>query len=69
VEIRIMAYPKIKLNRREIILLNGFERHQSSQGKVEPAVVIDKRKLEAVAAGHSDAVAFGYVRGRWMPAA
>ena len=64
-----MAYRKFELNRREIILLSGFNSQASVDGKEATIVVIDKRKLEAVAAAHNDAVAFGYVRGKWMPAA
>jgi hypothetical protein len=64
-----MAYPKIELNRREIILLSGFDRHEIVEGREEPIGVIDRPKLEAVAAVYNDAVAFGYIRGKWVPAA
>ena len=64
-----MAYRKIELNRREVILLSGFNSHASVGGKEAPIFVIDRRELEAVAAAHNDAVAFGYVQGKWLPAA
>jgi ribosomal protein S2 len=59
-----MSYPLIQIDERKIVLLSGF---RSEPGK--HVVVTAKRELQAAAKRHSDAVAFGYVSGRWMPAA
>ena len=59
-----MSFPLIQIDEKKIILLSGF---QSEPGK--RVVVTEKRELEAAAKRHGDAVAFGYVSGRWMPAA
>ncbi len=63
-----MPYPTIELSqlpRKRVVLLSGFERLQADNA----VAVKDRAKLEAVAARHSDAVAFGYFSGRWVPAA
>jgi hypothetical protein len=59
-----MSYPPIQIADKKISLLNGF---RSEQGR--RVVVTAKRELEAAAKRHDDAVAFGYVSGRWVPAA
>ncbi len=59
-----MSYPLIQIDEKKIILLSGF---RSESGR--RVVVTARRELEAAAKRHSDAVAFGYVSGRWMPAA
>ncbi len=65
-----MAFPTIKLsNERQIIVVSGFDHPRGAADKRLQPVVIDKSTLEAVAATHKDAVAFGYVRGHWFPAA
>ena len=59
-----MGYPLIQIEDKKIILLSGFRcKHD------ERVLVTARRELEAAAKRHSDAVAFGYVAGRWMPAA
>jgi uncharacterized protein len=45
-------------------LLSGFRTAADKR-----LVVTAPRQLEAAAKRHRDAVAFGYVAGRWMPAA
>jgi hypothetical protein len=47
---------------------SSFER-VSNRGAGKRAVVTAKQKLEEAAKRQQDAVAFGYVSGRWMPAA
>ena len=59
-----MSYPLIQIDKKKIILLSGF---RSEPGK--RVVVTASGELEAAAKRHRDAVAFGYVSGRWMPAA
>ena len=59
-----MCYPLIQIEDKKVILLSGFRcKHD------ERVLVTARRELEAAAKRHSDAVAFGYVAGRWMPAA
>jgi hypothetical protein len=61
-----MSYPTIHIDQKKIILLSGFERKCENNR----ALTIQARdQLEQAAKKHSDAVAFGYVAGRWMPAA
>ena len=64
-----MAYPKIKLRDRQIVLVSGFKAPMGAAGENDRAVIIDKVTLEEVATAHKDAVAFGYVKGKWFPAA
>lgn len=60
-----MSFPTINLKDKKIILLSGFLRQQG--GKV--LSVVSRDKLEAVADRHHDAIAFGFVSGKWRPAA
>jgi hypothetical protein len=61
-----MSYPTINIDQKKVILLSGFE----TKGKATRPLVIKARdQLEQAAKRHSDAVAFGYVAGKWMPAA
>lgn len=64
-----MACPKIKLSDRQIFVVSGFDRSRDVDGKQHQPVIIDQSALEAVAAEHKDAIAFGYVNGNWVPAA
>jgi hypothetical protein len=64
-----MAYPRIKLCDRQIILVSGFTTAREAAGKTGHLVIIDKSTLEAVATANREAVAFGYVHGKWFPAA
>jgi hypothetical protein len=59
-----MPYPTVTIDEKKIILLSGFQRWG---GKC--LVVTAKEELEEATKRHWDAVAFGYVSGRWMPAA
>lgn len=59
-----MSFPLIQVDEKKIILLSGF------RGEPDERIVVTARnELEAAAKRHRDAVAFGYVAGRWMPAA
>ena len=64
-----MSYPKIKLPDREIIVLSGFDQTRCVDGKTRQPVIVDISTLASVAAAHEDAVAFGYVKRKWWPAA
>ncbi len=58
-----MSYPTIDIDERPIILLSGFE--ETTHG----LVITAKDRLQEAAKKHRDAVAFGYVSGKWLPAA
>jgi hypothetical protein len=60
-----MSCPTIDIDKKRIILLSGFARRRTGK----PLAVTDKEQLEEAAKTHRDAVAFGYVSGKWMPAA
>lgn len=67
-----MACPKIEVRGKRVILLSGF--HDVVKA-ARPQVVLNDADVKE-AAGlrrstvlHPDAVAFGYVAGRWVPAA
>lgn len=67
-----MACPKIEVRGKRVILLSGF--HGTYDGARSPVVVKDDEvksaeELRKLARLHPDAVAFGYVAGRWVPAA
>lgn len=65
-----MACPQIQVAERKIILLSGFEPLAVKGRPADTEVSVrERQKLEAAAQQHKDAVAFGYVRGTWMPAA
>ncbi len=59
-----MSFPLIQIDEKKIILLSGFRSEPDKR-----VVVTARNELEAATKRHSDAVAFGYVSGRWMPAA
>ncbi len=59
-----MNYPLIQIDEKRIILLSGFRSEPDKR-----VVVTEKEELKAATKRHDDAVAFGYVSGRWMPAA
>jgi hypothetical protein len=67
-----MACPKIEVRGKRVILLSGF--HDTVKS-ARPQVVLDDTdvkqaaELQQSARLHPDAVAFGYVAGRWVPAA
>jgi hypothetical protein len=59
-----MACPSLIIDDKKVILLSGFE---SEAGKL--TAVTAKRELVKAAKQHREAVAFGYVAGKWRPAA
>ena len=61
---KMTPFPTVTIDEKKIILLSGF---RTEAGK--RVVVTAKQKLEEATRRHRDAVAFGYVLGRWMPAA
>jgi hypothetical protein len=61
-----MSYPTINIHQKKVILLSGFER---KGGAKRPFTIKSMDQLEQAAKKHRDAVAFGYVAGKWMPAA
>ena len=58
-----MACPSLLIDDRKVILLSGFE---SEAGKLT-AVTAERELVNAKQ--HREAVAFGYVAGKWRPAA
>lgn len=67
-----MACPKIEVRGKRVILLSGY--HDAVKA-ARPQVVLgdaDVKQVDALRQSlrlHPDAVAFGYVAGRWVPAA
>jgi hypothetical protein len=67
-----MACPTIEVRGKQVILLSGFH---DSVDAARAAVEIQDEDVKAAeelrrsARRHPDAVAFGYVAGRWVPAA
>ena len=61
-----MSCPTVDLDKKKVILLNGFEMTRSTS---KPFTIKAKKQLEEAAKRHQDAVAFGYVWGKWVPAA
>jgi hypothetical protein len=59
-----MPFPMLTIGEKELILLSGFERRAGKR-----VVITAMENLEEASKKHRDAVAFGYVSGRWMPAA
>ncbi len=66
-----MACPTIEVSGKTVILLNGFEASAPLRGKLahEQLKIEAERALRKTAKSNPDAVAFGYVAGRWLPAA
>jgi hypothetical protein len=68
-----MALPTVSIDNREIILLSGFETvpsEASGTARKPFVVILDERQLErSVKNDNSDAVAYGYVAGRWVAVA
>ena len=65
-----MSYPKVEVCGRVVVLLTGFDRAAKSGARGATIFKIHALdKLEQSAQRHTDAVAFGYVLGRWLPAA
>jgi hypothetical protein len=67
-----MAYPRIEVRGKRVILLSGYSGSVDAARAVEvikEADVSAAEELRQSARRHPDAVAFGYVAGRWVPAA
>jgi hypothetical protein len=66
-----MACPKVVLCGKTIFLLSGYRKPADPRGNVDRKVpkIEAVKELRQSASRHPDAVAFGYVAGRWMPAA
>ncbi len=65
-----MACPKVVLCGKTIFLLSGY-RKPDLLGKIDRKIpkIQAVKELRQSASRHPDAVAFGYVAGKWMPAA
>lgn len=66
-----MACPNIEVRGKRVILLSGFD---DAVKAARPRVIADADvkeldELRQSARLHPDAVAFGFVAGRWVPAA
>ena len=65
-----MAFPRIVVREREVILLSGFDEKSADRSRASRAVTVHAEgELLRSAILHRDAVAFGYVEGRWMASA
>lgn len=65
-----MAYPRIIVRDRELILLSGFECRADNESVHDEAVVILARdELVKSARRNPEAVAFGFTAGQWVAAA
>ena len=66
-----MALPKVIVRDREIVLLSGFIQ-PGPRGRETPRSVLvirDEEKLRRSVLKDGDAVAFGYVAGKWIASA
>lgn len=65
-----MAFPKIALRGKDVILLSGFKNENKCEDTVRQGVIVDARdKLVLASKQNPDAVAFGYVAGEWVASA
>jgi len=67
-----MACPKIEIRGKRVILLSGFRNAMidtSGARVIKSDDIKSAEQLNTSAKQHPDAVAFGYVAGRWVPAA
>ena len=67
-----MSCAVVKVLGKQIILLNGYHvgpRSTFAKSAIKPPKVDAIRKLRQCSKKNPDAVAFGYVAGRWVPAA
>ena len=64
-----MPFPRVKVGGRVVILLSGFDRPFKGNAGVVPFKIHEFDSLNKSVEKHADAVAFGYVAGRWLPAA
>ena len=64
-----MAFPKIALRGKQVILLSGFRDDAQDRDETGQVIVDAEDKLKQAAKRNPDAVAFGYVAGQWIAAA
>jgi hypothetical protein len=68
-----MALPTVSIDNRDIILLSGFktvDTETNGASKKPFVVILDASELErSVKNDNTDAVAYGYVAGRWVAVA
>ena len=64
-----MAFPKIALRGKQIILLSGFKDEADESPEAGHVIIDAEDKLKQAAKRNPDAVAFGYVAGQWVAAA
>lgn len=66
-----MALPKVVVRDREIVLLSGFDRGFQRDRETPKSVLVirDEDKLRKSVLKDRDAVAFGYVAGKWIASA
>lgn len=68
-----MALPKVDMHGKQIILLSGFNDEKRSaagpRNAVRPIRIDAEKKLNQAALRNPDAVAFGFVAGKWIPVA
>jgi hypothetical protein len=65
-----MALPKIVVRDRVIVILSGYDKKHEGRDSSSPVIIIrDEQKLRQSAQRDPDAVAFGYVAGKWVSAA
>ncbi len=66
-----MALPRVVVRDRQVVLLSGFETtHDKKRDNAPDDIVIrEEEKLQRSVQKDRDAVAFGYVSGRWIAAA
>lgn len=67
-----MACPKIEVRGKRVILLSGYPASVNAGRtavEIKDGDVKAAEQLRQSARLHPDAVAFGYVAGRWVPAA
>jgi hypothetical protein len=66
-----MACPKIEVRGKRVIILSGFQDvvRAARPQVLGEADVKEVDELRQSARLHPDAVAFGFVAGRWVPAA
>lgn len=65
-----MALPTIAVSDRKVTLLSGFDKVAGGRKTVpEQFVIHDEAKLRITVKSDNDAVAFGYVAGKWISVA
>lgn len=67
-----MSCPSIEVRGRRVLLLSGFHdtvKAARAKSVLDETDVKEAGALHQLARLHPDAVAFGFVAGRWVPAA